>query len=107
MKHALWSIFRIVVSCLFTFVIIVVMFFFEGLLYGILGYDLDLSENYFVVIPIVLAFLGAFLIGYCPRCKFIITTRTFRSFWDRFNHNIPRCPKCEKKGLKHDDYKMY
>jgi len=107
MKHALWSILRLIISILFMLVVVVVMFFFEGILYAATGYDLDLSENYIVVIPMILAFLGSFLIAYCPRCKLVITTRTFSSFWDRFNHDIPRCPKCEKKGPKCDVRNIY
>jgi len=100
MKFALWSIVRLLASCVLMLVVIVIMFLFVEILYAVSGHDINLNDDDLVVIPIVLSFFGAFLIGYCPNCKFVITTKIFTSFWDRFSFDIPKCPKCNEKRLR-------
>lgn len=107
MKFILWSVVRLFVSALAMFVVVIILALVQGVLYVATGYDLDINENYWVLIPMIAAFLGAFLIGYCPRCKLVVTHRVFAVFWDRFAFDLPRCPKCEKKGKKRDVPQLY
>jgi len=100
MKGVLWRFLRSILSIAFMFTMIGVLHISQG------APMWTLHTNY-LVIAIFLAFVGLLLIAYCPRCKFMITTKVIRRFWDMNNLDIPCCPKCEKKGLKSDEYKIY
>ena len=99
LQWSLWLTARLVVAGLFMLVTVVVAAFVNGIVYGVSGRELGWSDNSLVAAFILLASIGSFFIGYCPRCKWKLTTRVITNVWDRTNDKFPICPKCDSTRL--------
>jgi len=97
MKSIVWRFVRSVMS---------VVVFLAVLVLVKVVFGQNISENVYVAL-IGVAFVGLYVVGYCPQCKFVITKRVLLAFWRWDNLNLPVCPKCEKKGREGEACEIY